>query len=89
MAITLEAEKRPGENEEEFLRTVNSRIAGGSKSVRTDPPRVSRMSLLSALLTAMFTNLTDYRGCARIPIFFTVSTSCFKLPCGPSHSHNW
>lgn len=51
MAITLEAEKRPGENEEEFLRTINSRIAGGSKSVRTDPPRVSNGVLLSALLT--------------------------------------
>lgn len=42
MAIPLQADRRPNEDHaEDFLRTVNSRIAGGGKHARADPPRVS------------------------------------------------
>ncbi|KAL8283775.1 hypothetical protein RQP46_005207 [Phenoliferia psychrophenolica] len=41
MAIPHEAEYRPEDEESAALRTViNSRLAGGSKQARTDPPRV-------------------------------------------------
>lgn len=41
MALTLEAEKRPGEREDsELLRTVSSRVAGGGRLATVEPPRV-------------------------------------------------
>lgn len=41
MAIPLQADRRPNEDRaDDFLRTVNSRIAGGGKHARADPPRV-------------------------------------------------
>ncbi|KAM0752073.1 hypothetical protein T439DRAFT_312194 [Meredithblackwellia eburnea MCA 4105] len=40
MAIPHEAEYRPGDEESATLRTINSRIAGGSRQVRTEPPKV-------------------------------------------------
>lgn len=45
MAIPHDAEYRPGDEESSALRTINSRVAGGSKQVRTDPPRVRSFSL--------------------------------------------
>ncbi|KAM0790972.1 hypothetical protein ACM66B_004275 [Microbotryomycetes sp. NB124-2] len=39
MAITLEAEYRPGEEESNLLRSVNTRRVGG-RVVETDPPRI-------------------------------------------------
>ncbi|KAK4048124.1 DNA repair protein RAD16 [Microbotryomycetes sp. JL201] len=39
MAITLEAEYRPGEDESNLLRSVNTRRAGG-RTVETEPPRI-------------------------------------------------
>lgn len=45
MAIPHEAEVRGDPSEEELLRTVNSRIAGGSRTTLSGPPRV-RLSAL-------------------------------------------
>ena len=42
MAIPLQADRRPDEDRaDDFLRTVNSRVAGGGRHARADPPRVS------------------------------------------------
>lgn len=73
MALTLEAEHRPGDKEEsELLRTVSSRIAGGGKLATAEPPKVLvdlrefRSSLPSLLHAASFVvvpltlNIGDY-----------------------------
>ena len=41
MALTLEAERRPGEsNADDLVRTVSSRVGGGGRTVTIVPPRV-------------------------------------------------
>lgn len=41
MALTLEAEKRPGDRDEsDLLRTVSSRVAGGGRLATVEPPRI-------------------------------------------------
>lgn len=61
MAIPLQADRRPDEDRaDDFLRTVSSRVAGGGKHARTDPPSVVvdarefRSSLPSLLHAAGF-----------------------------------
>lgn len=61
MAIPLQAERRPNEDRaDDFLRTVNTRVAGGGKHARADPPKVVvdvrefRSSLPSLLHAAGF-----------------------------------
>lgn len=61
MAIPLQAERRPKEDRaDDFLRTVNSRIAGGGKHAKAEPPKVIvdvrefRSSLPSLLHAAGF-----------------------------------
>lgn len=48
MALTLDVDRRPGDqSDDELLRTISSRIGGGGKSARADPPRVSRYTSIS------------------------------------------
>jgi DNA excision repair protein ERCC-4 len=61
MAIPLQADRRPNEDRsDDYLRTVSSRIAGGGKHARSDPPKVIvdvrefRSSLPSLLHAAGF-----------------------------------
>ena len=61
MAIPLQVDRRPNEDRaDDFLRTVNSRIAGGGKHARAEPPKVIvdvrefRSSLPSLLHAAGF-----------------------------------
>ena len=42
MAIPLQAERRPNEDRaDDYLRTVSTRVAGGGRHARADPPKVS------------------------------------------------
>lgn len=65
MAIPLQADRRPNEDRaDDYLRTVNSRIAGGGKHARADPPRVSlAMSVFKAgkLLADYTANFPGHR----------------------------
>jgi hypothetical protein len=95
MAIPLQAERRPGEEtEDELLRTVSSRLGGGGRLARADPPRVSGPASLKeerggADCGMVWHGTSDYCRRPRIPILAPVVAPRCEFHRRPHDADHW
>lgn len=93
MAIPLQAERRPDEDRaDDYLRTVSTRIAGGGRHARADPPQVSALAMMKSTNTVL--KVVDrfaqgHRRYSRVPIFSTFITARSRVHRRSRYSDYW